>query len=97
MNFISTLKQITYFKIFAKLAELNKAILSFNFQAQVKLREELMPKPLLSLGFKYFNCILNLGNTGQIVAFKFSLLIIIIIFAIIRRYFKAKLIRKRMF
>ena len=34
-----------------------------------------MIKPLRGLGFKYFNCILNLGNTGQIIGLNFSILL----------------------
>ena len=83
MNFISTVRNITYFKVWGKLAEMNKVVFNFNFQAHEKLKDSHMPKPMLSLGFKYFNCILNLGNTGQIVALNFVLITIVILYSLI--------------
>ena len=61
---ISTLKEITYFKLFAKAAEANKVIFDFDFQEQSAMQEDHMLTALSGLGFKYFNVILNLGNTG---------------------------------
>lgn len=49
-----------------------------------------MPKPLIGLGFKNFNCILNLGNTGQILGLNFLLLSIMIISLILYKLKRSK-------
>jgi hypothetical protein len=55
-----------------------------------------MPKPLLGLGFKYFNVILNLGNTGQICALNFVMLGFMIFYLILSQCVKVKIIQKQM-
>lgn len=74
LNFIATVKSVTYFKVFKKLAEVNKRVFEFDYQTQDELKSVHMPKALIGLGFKQFNCILNLGNTGQILGMNFFLL-----------------------
>lgn len=47
------------------LAKANEFVIPFEYQEQAFLKEEHMSVSLKGLGFKYMNCILNLGNAGQ--------------------------------
>jgi hypothetical protein len=70
-TFISTLKKFTYFRILGHAEHANYVIFQFNWQQEDALKERHFFKALKALGFKFTNSILNLGNTGQILALEY--------------------------
>ena len=61
------MRPIISFDIMKYLGELNKVIFNFDYAAQKVMREKYMIDPIKVMGFKFTNCIINLGLFGQII------------------------------
>ena len=94
-TFISTLKKFTYFRILGHAEKANYLIFQFNWQEEDVLKEAHFFKALKALGFKFTNSILNLGNTGQVLALEYMSIVLVGIYWLHSKYAQTNVAYRR--